>query len=175
MADWGGDEGASYLSEVAEPHREPTTSPPEVAVQMASERIANALRIDADTQVISRHKRRFIKGMPWSMQTSYYPWDLVDRGAKLLLSSLVIAEGMVKYLADTLNIRQVGYRDWITVRTPGKDEVYFFGLPPDGRVPVYEIFRTAFDQTGMPIRLTVTVFPADRNQFIVNIGDVPDD
>ena len=27
-----------------------------------------------------------------------------------------------------------------------------------------------FDQTGVPMRLTVTVYPADRNQFIVNCG-----
>jgi hypothetical protein len=33
------------------------------------------------------------------------------------------------------------------------------------------IFRTAFDQTKTPMRLTVTVFPTDRNQFIVNVGD----
>jgi len=39
---------------------------------------------------------------------------------------------------------------------------------------MFEIFRTAFDATGRPVRVTVTVFPADRNQFIVNIGVVPE-
>jgi hypothetical protein len=39
---------------------------------------------------------------------------------------------------------------------------------------LFEIFRTAFDATGRPVRVTVTVFPADRNQFIVNVGNVPD-
>jgi hypothetical protein len=39
---------------------------------------------------------------------------------------------------------------------------------------VFEIFRTAFDDTGRPVRVTVTVFPTDRNQFIVNVGNVPD-
>ena len=33
---------------------------------------------------------------------------------------------------------------------------------------------TAFDRNGTPMRLTVTVFPTDRNEFIVNVGDVPD-
>ena len=36
---------------------------------------------------------------------------------------------------------------------------------------VFEIFRTGFDQTGTPLRVTVTVWPADRNQFIVNVGE----
>ena len=38
---------------------------------------------------------------------------------------------------------------------------------------MFENFRTAFDQDGRPMRVTVTVFPTDRNQFIVNVGEVP--
>ena len=74
---------------------------------------------------------------------------------------------------QTLQLEQVGYRDWITVRAPKNDEVGFFGLPPDGRVPVFEIFRTAFDQNGKPMRVTVTIFPVDRQQFIIDVGKVP--
>ena len=80
----------------------------------------------------------------------------------------------MKYLADNLHIRQVGYRDWITVRAPNPTEADFFKLPLDGRTPVYEIFRTAFDGNGQPMRLTVTVYPADRNQFINDFGRVPE-
>ena len=46
----------------------------------------------------------------------------------------------------------------------------FFRIPGDGLVPVFEIFRTAFDQSGEPMRVTVSIFPADRNQFIVERG-----
>ena len=73
-----------------------------------------------------------------------------------------------------MGLKQVGYTDWIRMRTPDSTEVAFFSLPPDGRVGVFEVFMTAYDQTGWPIRLTVTVYPADRNQFIVNVGDVPE-
>ena len=171
---WGGDEGASYLSEVSERNRKPTTSAVQVEIQQASEDIAANLWIARGTEVISRHERRFIDGTPWSMQTSYYPVEFADRGAEKLRSARNIAEGTVQYLADTLHIRQVGYRDWITVRAPVPTEAGFFNLPPDGRVPIYQISRTAFDENGSPMRLTITVFPADRNQFIVNIGEVPD-
>ena len=108
------------------------------------------------------------------MQTSYYPVEFADRGAERLRSARNIPEGTVQYLADTLHIRQVGYRDWITVRAPNPTEADFFKLPPDGRVPMYEVFRTAFDGNGAAMRLTITVFPADRNQFIINVGEVPD-
>jgi GntR family transcriptional regulator len=60
------------------------------------------------------------------------------------------------------------------VRTAGSTEATFFSLPPDGRVSVYQVFMTAYDQTGKPMRLTVTVYPTDRNEFIVNVGDVPE-
>jgi hypothetical protein len=38
---------------------------------------------------------------------------------------------------------------------------------------VYELFRTAFDGNSQPMRLTVTIYPTDRNQFILEIGQVP--
>jgi GntR family transcriptional regulator len=100
--------------------------------------------------------------------------EFVLRGAVKLIEAGDIKTGTVKYLVDTLKLQQVGYRDWISVRTPSLTEAGFFNLPADGRVGVYEIFRTAFDETGKPMRLTVTVFPTDRNQFIVNVGEVGD-
>jgi GntR family transcriptional regulator len=170
---FGGGEGASYLSEVSEARRKSSTSPVQVEIQEASADIGASLWIAKGAEVISRHERRFIDGTPWSMQTSYYRAEFADQGADRLRSARNIDEGTVKYLADTLHIRQVGYRDWITVRTPNPSEADFFKISLDGRIPVFEVFRTAFDGNGKPMRLTITVFPADRNQFIVNVGEVP--
>jgi GntR family transcriptional regulator len=170
----GASEGASYLSEVRERNRVPSDSPIQVEIQAASGDIARGLWIDEGTEVISRHERRFIDGTPWSMQTSFYPMELAERGAARLMRPANIEEGTVLYLAETLNIRQVGYRDWITVRAPNPTEADFFKLAADGRVSMYEIFRTAFDEDGQPIRLTVTAYPADRNQFILEVGKVPE-
>ena len=170
----GGGEGTSYLSEVSERNRVPSVSAVQVEMQAASEEIAAGLWVAVDSEVISRHEKRFIDGMPWSMQTSYYPMEFADRGAERLRRAGDIEQGTVRYLAETLHIKQVGYRDCITVRAPNATEADFFKLPPDGRVPMYEIFRTAFDGNGQPMRLTVTVYPADRNQFIVDAGQVPE-
>jgi GntR family transcriptional regulator len=131
------------------------------------------MRVTEGTSVISRHQRRFIDGTPWSLQTSFYPRGFVAQGADRLIEVDDIPEGTVKYLGDTLGLQQNAYQDWIRVRSPDANEARFFNLPQDGRVGVFEIFRTAFDQTGRTMRLTVTVFPTDRNQFIVNVGDVP--
>jgi GntR family transcriptional regulator len=171
---WGGDEGAVYLSEVSQQNRKPTSSPLQVEIQQASDDTATGLNIPQGAEVISRHERRHIDGTPWSMQTSYYPMEFADRGAERLRSARNIDEGTVEYLGDSLHIRQVGYRDRITVRTPNTTEADFFRLPPDGRTPMYEITRTAYDGNGQPMRLTVTVYPADRNQFLLEVGAVPE-
>jgi GntR family transcriptional regulator len=170
----GGDEGASYASEVDKQKRKPDRSPVQVEIQQALEPIASALGIPKGSEVISRHERRFIDGLPWSMQTSYYPVEFADRGAELLRSARNIDDGTVEYLAKTLGIRQIGYRDRITVRAPNTTEADFFKVALDGRVPMYEITRTAYDGNHNPMRVTVTVYPADRNQFILNVGEVPE-
>ena len=180
----GGGEGAAYLNEANE--RDPRSTSPTVELQTALGEIAGRLGVEEGTPVVSRHERRFIRSKrasqptaldsdetPWSMQTSFYPRSFALKGAERLLDNEDIEEGTVEYLKGTLGLTQVGYRDWITVRAPKNDEVGFFGLPPDGRIPVFEIFRTAFDQNGKPMRVTVTIFPVDRQQFIIDVGNVP--
>lgn len=162
-----------YQHEVSQYGRTPSSSGVQVEIQKANAGVAAELGIPDDTQVVSRHQKRYIDETPWSMQTSFYPMGLALKGADQLLVASNIEMGAVKYLADTLGLRQVGYRDWITVRAPDANEARFFNLRDDGRVVVFEIFRTAFDQTGTPMRVTITVFPSDRNQFIAMAGDVP--
>jgi GntR family transcriptional regulator len=195
----GGGEGAAYFSEAK--GRNPRSTGPRVELQTATGEIAARLELKEGTPLVSRHERRFIsrqqqtpdaprrKGpspsgaggtpesndelAPWSMQTSFYPREFALRGAERLLGNEDIEQGTVKYLETALGIEQKGYRDWITVRAPDANEATFFRLPEDGRIPVYEIFRTAFDQNGKPMRVTVTIFPVDRNQFIIDVGEVP--
>jgi GntR family transcriptional regulator len=168
----GGDEGARYLSEVNKSGRQASGSLPKIEIQIPSAEVSRRLRVSANTQVVSRHEMRYIDGIPWSLQTSFYPMDFITKGATRLLMAEDIQEGAVRYLATTIGVKQVGYRDWITVRVPDINEQSFFELARDAAV--FEVFHTGFDQTGTPLRVTVTVWPGDRNQFIVNTGAVPD-
>ena len=170
----GTGDGVIYQSQVSKHGRTLSNSPVQVETQKASAEVAAELQLPEGTAVISRHEKRFIDDTPWSMQTSFYPRGLAVQGADRLSLPDNIEEGAVQYLAETLGLKQVGYRDWITVRAPDALEADFFKLPQDGRVGVFEIFRTAFDQTRTPMRVTVTVFPTDRNQFIFETGDVPE-
>ena len=155
--------------------RKPDASVPRVEIQQAGSSLAEELRSDEGSTVVSRHQERHIDGTPWSLQTSFYPLSLVQRGAARLIEASDIQQGSVEYLWESIGIKQVGYRDTVKVRPPDATEARFFGLPDDGGVSVIETRRTAFDESGAPFRLTVSVYPADRNEFAVNVGQVPDE
>jgi GntR family transcriptional regulator len=170
-----GSDEATYAKEVGARRRRPTATEPEVGIHQAGslDPAIGELQLPDGAAVVSRRQQRFIDDIPWSLQTSFYPLSLVERGASQLLRAGNIPEGAVAYLRKQVGIKQVGYRDTITVRAPDSTETGFFKLPDDGRISVIEARRTAFDEQGTPIRLTVSVFPSDRNQFAVIIGDVP--
>jgi GntR family transcriptional regulator len=165
--------GDVYIGEVAASGRTPTNSEPRVEIQLATPAQARALRLEEGAQVVSRHQQRFIDGTPWSLQTTFYPMSLVQRGAIRLIQPEDITEGALAYLARECDLKQVGYRDSIAVRPPDENEAWFFRLPADGRISVFEIHRVGFDEDGNRIRLTITVHPADRNRFRVEVGKVP--
>ena len=166
-----GGEGETYLQEVTAQFRSPKDSDPRVEIQQAT--VSPELMLPESAGVISRHQQRFIDDTPWSLQTSFYPMSFVERGAVKLIQAGNIHEGTVAYLDQAIGIKQVGWRDTITVRTPDGTETAFFRIPDDGRVSVIETRRTAFNEEGAPVRLTVSVYPADRNQFAIIVGTVP--
>jgi GntR family transcriptional regulator len=168
----GGEEGI-YIAEVARSQRVSEISEPRVEIQMAERPVARSLRIEEGAQVVSRHQQRSIDGTLWSLQTSFYPMSLVQRGAIDLIQARDIEGGTVAYLAEKCGIEQAGYRDTIAVRPPDDNEARLFKLPADGRVSVFEIYRVGFDKEGNRFRLTVTVYPSDRNRLRINVGEVP--
>ena len=167
----GGGEGLVYTAEVAASGRSPSAKEPRVEIRKAGPVAARLLQIPEDADVIIRHQAHYVDGLPWSLQTSYYPRSLL-RHAPRLLDSSDIEEGTVAYMAEC-GIQQVGYRDAIEWRAPDEVETAYFDLPADGHVQVVERRRIAFDQEKNRIRLTVTVYRADRNRFVLNVGNVP--
>lgn len=166
-------EEAAYLSEITARKRNPEVDTPRIEIQRANKLIAAELQLPEGTQIVSRHQERSIDGTPWSLQTSFYPMEFVQKGATLLTSPDDIPAGVVAYLELTLGRKQIGWRDRFAVRSPDSFESSFFSLPDDGRIAVVEIIRTSFDESGGPFRVTVTTYPADRNQFVMEVGQVP--
>lgn len=170
----GDEEGPVYLAGARASLRKLITSEPRVEIQKAGGVGAGELQVADDETLVSRHQQRYIDDTPWSLQTSFYPITLAQQGAVRLLQADNIDEGVVAHLRAALGLKQAGYSDTIIMRAPDPTETAFFKLPDDGRVAIFEVRRTAFDEQGKPFRLTVSVYPADRNQFAIHVGKVPD-
>jgi len=169
------DATTGYASEVTSTLRRPDVSVPRIGIQRAAGLPATELRLPESASVVSRHQQRFIDGLPYSLQTTFYPMQLVERGAVRLIQAEDIAEGAVGYLKEAIGVEQVGWHQRIVVRVPDADEAAFFNLPDDGRIAVIEFITTGYEEDGQPIRATVTTYPADRNQFVMTSGKVPED
>ena len=61
--------------------REFSATTPRLEIQRAEARVAQELELDMGATVVTRHQQRFIDGTPWSLQTSFYPQSLVEKGA----------------------------------------------------------------------------------------------
>lgn len=169
----GGVEDMIYQSEVERQGRTSDETRPRVEVQPASAELAGLLGLEVGAQVISRHQQRSIDGTPYSMQTTYYPMEFVtSNSATRLLEAQDIEGGVVDYLRG-LGINQIGWRDQFSVRPPDASERNFFNLSDRVQVAILDVRRTGYDQDGNPIRVTVTVYPGDRNQFEMEAGKVP--
>ena len=163
--------------EAGDAKRRPSLSEPRVEVQGAAGDLAAILRLPEGAEVVSRQQVRYIDGTVWSLQTSFYPRELVTRGAERLLSASDLEVGALAYLEQTLGLAQVGYQDRIVVGPPNKDEAGLFKLADDGRVSVITVQRTCYaagDQGPVPFQVTITAYPGDRNQLLINSGEVPD-
>ena len=157
--------GGDHWDQKAVPDRHLLDVRPEVA----ADAVADGLGLTQGSDVIRRREIRTIGDVIWSVEASYYPVSFVEAGASLLISPRDIGEGTVTYLAEKLGLREIRYRDVLRVRAPDADEARLFDLPEDGRIPVFEIFRTGYDERGIPMRLTVTVCPTDCNYFVVEV------
>lgn len=166
---FGGGEGTSYLDSVHKGNREPSVSQPEVQLTVPPEPVRLRLGLKQGEQTVLRRQERRIDGLPWSLQTSYYPMSFItEDGATELMMAKAIQDGAVAYLKEHGH-QQKGYRDWITGRPANEDEQKFFRIGHG--TAVFEVFRTAFDLDNNAMRVTVTVFPIDRNQFIADVGE----
>jgi GntR family transcriptional regulator len=168
-----GGEGALYLPEMPSGQRLEASDPRVEIQSVTHSMIANELLLPEHSQVVCRHQQRFVDSIPWSLQTSFYPMQLVQMGATRLLTAEDLWPGAVQYIQEALGIKQVGWNERLAVRAPDELENEFFRLPLDGRIPIIESIRTGYDESGRPLRATVTVYPADRNQFSLTVGRVP--
>jgi GntR family transcriptional regulator len=171
---FGGESNQGFSQAVRDQGGEPELGELHVEVRSADGDLARELHLEEGAQVVVRRQHRLIDGQPSSLQTSFYPLEFVQQGAVDLLQARDITQGATGYLRDRLRFGEPSFRDRLTVRPPDESETAFFRPPDAATVLVVVIRRTAYIAGPKPIRLTVTVYPADRNLFVVDSGpDVP--
>jgi GntR family transcriptional regulator len=168
----GGEEGQTYPTQLTKMNRKGRADPPMVTSSTkCPPEVTPLLGIADDTEVVIRTQRRYIDDDLWSVQTSYYPRKLADDGASRLLAVTNIPEGTTRYLESALGLKQDSFEDWITARPAKEEESELFDVPHNAAM--FLIYRTGFAADGTAIRVTVTLYPADRNEFRYRYGSLP--
>lgn len=170
-----GVEGQTAFATVWTYGRFPSVSVPRVEVHPASQEDAELLRVSPGDEVITRRQEWHIDRMPWALQTTVYPGKLAA-GAPALLTASDIRTGAIAYIEQAAGIVETGRRDLIGQRRASAEEALFFGLPDDPQAPVTVVVRTGYRAGGaglVPLRVTTTVYLADRVRFAVDSGIVP--
>ncbi len=79
-----------------------------------------------------------------------------------------LPRGTIRAKADVGHL-EVGYVDELTSRMPSPEEARTLALASG--VPVMVYVRTAWTNER-PVRVTRTIFPADRNRVVYELGDL---
>jgi GntR family transcriptional regulator len=126
-------------------------------IEPAAVVVASRLGIQEKGLVVVRECQRFVNGIPWSEQISYYPYDLARKCG--LDTPEDIREGTVRRMAAR-GVVEDRLDHEISSRPASDDERRQFDLAPGVSVLVYQ--RIGWS-AGDVIRYTCEVLPADRN------------
>lgn len=128
--------------------------------------VAKRLQIKENDLVVVRDVMRYVDGVPWSEQVSFYPYDVA--AAAGLDTPHDIQEGTVRRLA-THGFREIGWSDEVSSRPATVEEARTFGISQDAYMIIYN--RVGWtDQRS--VRLTRELLPADRNVILYEAGDL---
>lgn len=156
----------AFFTDIHEAGREPSQKFESRKVPAPSH-VAEQLELEQGQEILLRRCMRSVDGIPWSIQDSYFPPHIV-RLCPELESPHDIARGTINALRE-LGIYQVGFFDELTSRMPTPDEHQFFRTPRG--IPVLVQTRTAYTTTEV-VRVAETIWAADRNRVIYEIGDL---
>jgi len=139
-----------------DPHQtiavELTAAPPDVAARLG---------LDSIGTVVVRRRVRYLDGVPFNTNDSYYPLDLVE-GSEIMLPA-DIGRGANQVLAE-LGAEQTHAVDEIEIRMPSPDEAERLEIGLG--VPVAMHRATGYTADGRPVRVVRNVLPGDRHLIV---------
>ncbi|GAA2302564.1 GntR family transcriptional regulator [Nonomuraea roseoviolacea subsp. roseoviolacea] len=130
----------------------------EVLTVTPVEEIASRLELADGELAVVRRRLRFVDGQPYNTNDSYFPRDLVANSE--IARPGDIARGANRVLEE-LGHEQVRVIDDIWARMPNQEEAERLQLELGTPVVVY--VRVGYDRADMPVRVAVSVLPADKH------------
>lgn len=130
----------------------------EVLTVSPVEEIASRLELADGELAVVRRRLRFVDGQPYNTNDSYFPRDLVADSE--IARPGDIARGANRVLEE-LGHAQVRVVDDIWARMPNQEEAERLQLELGTPVMVY--VRVGYDGADMPVRVAVSVLPADKH------------
>ncbi|MFG3439697.1 GntR family transcriptional regulator [Nonomuraea sp. NPDC047897] len=147
----------AFAFAVAQEGREPSQLI-EVLTVTPVEEIASRLELSEGEFAVVRRRLRFVDGQPYNTNDSYFPRDLVANSE--IARPGDIARGANRVLEE-LGHEQVRVVDDIWARMPNQEEAERLQLELGTPVVVY--VRVGYDRADMPVRVAVSVLPADKH------------
>lgn len=126
----------------------PVTPPPE---------IAERLRLQPEDQALIRRRQMYAAGQPMQLATSYVPWSFAE-GTQMVEQDSGPG-GIYSRLAE-VGHRPARFTEEVATRMPTPEEARFLRLTEPQ--PVFNLFRTAFDEAGTPVEVCEHVMAGDR-------------
>jgi GntR family transcriptional regulator len=130
----------------------------EVAIVEPPEEIAIRLELPDQALAVVRRRLRFVDGQPYNTNDSYFPLDLVA-GSEIARPGDIL-RGANRVL-DELGHPQVRVVDDISARMPTPEESLRLQLEPG--TPVVVHVRVGYDTDDVPVRVALSVLPADKH------------
>ncbi|WP_327086594.1 GntR family transcriptional regulator [Nonomuraea sp. NBC_01738] len=152
-----GEPREAFAFAVSQEGREPSQDI-EVVTILPTEDIASRLELGDGDLALVRRRLRYVDGQPYNTNDSYYPAHLV-RDSEIARPG-DITRGANRVLEE-LGHAQVRVVDDIWARMPNQTEVDRLQLELGTPVVVY--VRVGYDRDDTPVRVAVSVLPADKH------------
>ncbi|RBQ14434.1 GntR family transcriptional regulator [Spongiactinospora rosea] len=130
----------------------------EVSIVEPPEDIAIRLELPDGGLAVVRRRLRFVDGQPYNTNDSFFPHALV-RDSEIVRPGDIL-RGANRVLEE-LGHPQVRVVDDISARMPTPAESSRLELEPG--TPVVEYVRVGYDSDDVPVRVAVSVLPADKH------------
>ncbi|MFF4773442.1 GntR family transcriptional regulator [Microtetraspora fusca] len=130
----------------------------EVAIVEPPEDVATRLALADRALAVVRRRLRFVDGQPYNTNDSYFPYAIVADSE--IARPGDIRRGANRVLEE-LGHTQVRVVDDISARMPTPDESSRLQIEPGTPVVVY--VRVGYDPEDVPVRVAVSVLPADKH------------